>query len=399
MVRSQNTSWQQVQLGDLLTRITYGFTNPMPTTDSGPTMVTAKDIRGGRIDYSTVRHTSVEAFRERLTDKSRPRVGDILLTKDGSIGRVAVCDRDDICINQSVALLQLKSDVNPRFLAYLLQAPRYQAAMAADADGSTIKHIYITRVDKMAIEVPDAVKQKAIAEVLGALDDKIAANEQTIEIACRLAAVCVAAAARDGSLLPVREIAELVTRGAAPSYVDEGGLMVLNQKCVRGQLVSTRLARRTAASPRRLSRVLRPDDVLINSTGQGTLGRAARWTTDLQATVDSHITIVRFNSDKVSPACAGHALISLERDIEGLAEGSTGQTELRAELVRNIELRIPPMHRQQELEDYLHQNDSLVETLRSECVTLAHTRDQLLPLLMSGKVTVKDIEGEIEEIV
>lgn len=64
-------------------------------------MVTAKDVHSGRIDYSTARRTSWEAYRNDLTDKTRPRINDVLLTKDGSIGRVALCDRDDVCINQS----------------------------------------------------------------------------------------------------------------------------------------------------------------------------------------------------------------------------------------------------------------------------------------------------------
>jgi type I restriction enzyme S subunit len=141
-------------------------------------MVTAKDIHDGRIDYSTARHTTWEAYRNDVTDKSRPRVNDILLTKDGSIGRVAICDRDDICINQSVALLQPNDRIDPRFLKYLLEAPHYQQRMEGDADGTTIKHIYITRVDKMEVAVPQICEQRAIAHILGTLDDKIELNRR-----------------------------------------------------------------------------------------------------------------------------------------------------------------------------------------------------------------------------
>ena len=98
--------WQEVALEDHLERITYGFTNPMPTSDVGPYMITAKDINHGRILYDQARRTSLEAFQSLLTDKSRPQIGDVLVTKDGTLGRIAVVDRNDICINQSVALLQ-----------------------------------------------------------------------------------------------------------------------------------------------------------------------------------------------------------------------------------------------------------------------------------------------------
>ena len=147
-------SWCVEELRYFLDRITYGFTNPMPDAEDGPWKLTAKDIVDGRINYATARKTTPEAFRNDLTDKSRPKVGDVLLTKDGSIGRVAVVDREGICINQSVALLQTNCLIKPEYLKYLLLTPYYQTVMEGDSDGSTIKHIYITRVDKMQVEPP-----------------------------------------------------------------------------------------------------------------------------------------------------------------------------------------------------------------------------------------------------
>ena len=149
----------------------------MPTTDDAPFMVTAKDIRNGRIDYSTARHTDWKAYWNDLTDKSRPRVNDVLLTKDGSIGRVAICDRADVCINQSVALIQPNGEVTPRLLLYLLQTPHYQCRMEEDSGGTTIKH-YITCVDKMEVAIPPLEEQDAIVGTVGALDDKIELNRR-----------------------------------------------------------------------------------------------------------------------------------------------------------------------------------------------------------------------------
>ena len=179
--------WVVAPLSVFVSRVTYGFTNPMPTTDEGPFMVTAKDVHDGRIDYSSARRTSWDAYRNAVTDKSRPRVGDILLTKDGSIGRVAVCDRSDVCINQSVALIQPNERTDSRFLKYLLEAPHYQNRMEADSDGTTIKHIYITRVDKMQVALPPIEDQRAIAHILGTLDDKIELNRRMSETLAAMA--------------------------------------------------------------------------------------------------------------------------------------------------------------------------------------------------------------------
>ncbi|MGY8682064.1 restriction endonuclease subunit S [Bradyrhizobium sp. UFLA05-153] len=171
--------WHVGPLRDVLDLITYGFTNPMPDATKGPWKLTAKDIVEGRIRYEAARHTTETAFNTLLTDKSRPRIGDVLLTKDGSIGRVAVVDRDGLCINQSVALLRPNGRVLPHFLALLLRAPYYQSRMEGDSDGSTIKHIYITRVDKMEIALPPLAEQEHHLALLGTLDDRIDLLRQT----------------------------------------------------------------------------------------------------------------------------------------------------------------------------------------------------------------------------
>jgi len=176
-------SWELKKLDDCLELITYGFTNPMPDTDTGPWKVTAKDVVNGRIDFSTARHTSEEAFENELTDKSRPIKDDILLTKDGTLGRLAIVHDEKICINQSVALLRVNKDILlPKYLYYLLLTPEYQGKMLADAGGATIKHIYITRVNQLMIPVPAMSVQKRIVDIISAYDVCIDNNDKQIKL-------------------------------------------------------------------------------------------------------------------------------------------------------------------------------------------------------------------------
>ena len=112
-------------------------------------------------------------------------LNDILLTKDGTLGRVAIV-RDDvkICINQSVALLRLKDNTNvdPLFFMIMLMSPVYQEKMIADAGGGTIKHIYITKVDKMMCAIPCLEEQHLIAAFLSDFDEAIAAAKKELEL-------------------------------------------------------------------------------------------------------------------------------------------------------------------------------------------------------------------------
>lgn len=157
--------WDIKPLSELLQRITYGFTNPMPDSDHGPYLLTANDIGNGSVLYETARRTTESAFRSLLTDKSRPIRGDVLVTKDGSLGRVAEADGTRSCINQSVALLRPKSEYLDGSLVEALQVRAYNDALVFNAGGTTIKHLYITRMTKQKVALPnDSATRKELVQ-------------------------------------------------------------------------------------------------------------------------------------------------------------------------------------------------------------------------------------------
>jgi type I restriction enzyme S subunit len=136
------------------------------------------------------------------------------------------------------------------------------------------------------------------------------------------------------------DLAILIKRGITPKYVESDGICVINQKCIRDQKVSFDLARQTSTE-KKISgeKFLQDYDVLVNSTGVGTLGRVAQMgKVDKKITVDSHITIVRGDKNKVDLKYFGYLVKNKQKSIEALAEGSTGQTELSRVLLGNIKV-------------------------------------------------------------
>lgn len=176
--------WEVKQLHQCLSFISYGFTNPMPETTTGPYLVTAANILDGHIDYDSCRHTSIDAFNQLLTSKSRPIANDILLTKDGTLGRLALANGTKICINQSVAILRTNGQVEPKFLKMLLESPVYQAKLLEDSGGSTIKHLYISRIGKLPIAVPASIlERKRLRELVA---DETAVIESEVKQLAKL---------------------------------------------------------------------------------------------------------------------------------------------------------------------------------------------------------------------
>lgn len=166
--------WDVVRISQVSLRTTYGFTNPMPTTESGPWMITAANVKDGKIDYETARKTDETAYRTLLTEKSRPEKGVVLITKDGTLGRVAIVEKEDVCINQSVASLTPdKGKTSSEFLAFSLQSPQMQERILSQSGGTSVKHIYITKLAETLMPLPPAEEQAHIVEILEAVQEQL----------------------------------------------------------------------------------------------------------------------------------------------------------------------------------------------------------------------------------
>jgi restriction endonuclease S subunit len=142
------------------------------------------------------------------------------------------------------------------------------------------------------------------------------------------------------------EVCSFLNRGISPRYLDDGGICVLNQKCIRDHCVSYEPSRRHDARAKKVGseRLIQAGDVLVNSTGTGTLGRVAqlREAPPEPTTVDSHVTIVRPMPGEFYPEFFGYMLVVIEDAIKEAGEGCGGQTELaRSVLAEKFPVHYP----------------------------------------------------------
>lgn len=265
-------------------------------------------------------------------------------------------------------------------------------------DGSVAQRLNLPSIRNLPVAVPELQEQNAIAATLGALDDKITANERIADTSRHLGvALYKGSTTSETRSTTVEELSSYLNRGQAPKYTeDEDGMTVLNQRCVRAGRVQLDPARRTLAARVQEARKLKHGDVLVNSTGVGTLGRVSIWSHDIEATVDSHVTIVRVNPEVTPTIVGGFAMLAAQRRVEALGEGSTGQTELSKAKLGQLEIDIPSGETEK-LADQLTSLEQKADAALAESRTLAELRDTLLPQLMSGKLRVKDAEKIVED--
>lgn len=135
----------------------------------------------------------------------------------------------------------------------------------------------------------------------------------------------------------------------------------------------------------------------MNSTGVGTLGRTAQlWRVDELTVVDSHVTIVRPNTDIVSTCYLGLNLTGRETEIELLGEGSTGQTELSRTRLGSLPLLLPPSEVMNRFDTIVRPFLDAMTMNTQENAVIAQLRDTLLPKLVSGELRIADAEKVAE---
>ena len=300
--------------------------------------------------------------------------------------------------------LKAKANIEQDYLYYYVSSPYFTRLMDGIRTGTSNSQ---QRIDwkqflREPINVPSLPIQRKVVSLLRNIDKKIELNNEInnnlLEQALAIYKDWFCDYALSDGILPenwkittIDAISSLVTRGIAPKYDDSSDQIVLNQKCIRDHTIDISLSRRHL--PKKINeKWISKGDLLINSTGTGTLGRVAQvWFEANNMTVDSHVTIVR-PKDPILQSYIGFWGLSHESEIEAQHTGSTGQTELPRDRVKAMELPLPDEDTLSKFNELVIPMTSTVISNQEENDRLSQLRDALLPKLMSSELDVSDID-------
>ncbi|MEU7868125.1 restriction endonuclease subunit S [Dactylosporangium sp. NPDC049140] len=333
--------------------------------------------------------------------------GDLIFTHRGTIGQVSMIPRRPKFNRYVIGSSQVKTRLDesqavPEFYYYWFQSLEGQRSILANASTVGVPGIAtpLTSIRSLNVPRPSMAEQRSIVATLAALDDKISINRRIATTARQLAInMHHRETSVDGRVMDIGEVAAYLNRGQAPRYTTQGhGMLVVNQKCVRDGRVIIDPARHTESARVDPERQLLKNDVLVNSTGVGTLGRVGIWSRETMATVDSHVTIIRINQQVVPSIVGAFAILAEQSQIEGMGEGSTGQTELNRTKLGSVKIKLPTGSCEK-LASELDVLEQRAAAALSESQILANLRDTLLPELMSGRLHAKRAEQVVEDAV
>ena len=416
--------WLVEPLENFTSFISYGFTNPMPTTSSGPYMITAKDIDNGQIQYKGARTTDTLAFNKLLTPKSKPKKGDLLLTKDGTLGRLALVDDQLICINQSVAILRPNHKIVAQFFKLLLESPLYQERMFDDAGGSTIKHIYITIVNKMPLGLPANHKEQTlIATALSDVDNLISELEKLITKKQAIKTATMQQLLTGKTRLPQFALREDGTKkgykqselGEIPEdwevkcikdigFVDPENLSsttspdyefnyISLEQINMGILLST-TKYTFATAPSRARRVLDCDDVLISTVRPNLMSHYIVQQEVKDLVCSTGFSVVRCVKEQLCSGYLYQHLFStvINNQIEMLISGSN-YPAINSTDVRNLKIQLGSIAEQTAIATILFDMDSEIQALKKRLNKTRQIKQGMMQELLTGKTRLVQPEA------
>lgn len=303
----------------------------------------------------------------------------------------------------------------PKYLLFCLRAMRDEFRRIAG--GSTHQTIYWPDVERLTIPLPPLAEQERIVTFLEAERGRVAslidAEKRALGLVADRAEALVSSVIlgeghpptsedpaygwlpplREGwRLVPLKHLAPFISRGNAPEYVTREATPVINQACVYWQGLRLENVKQHEGEIEGMKGRARRGDVLVNSTGTGTLGRATVFNEDGDYLVDGHITIVRTKQKVLRPRFLAYLLraAGYQAFLQNvLTIGSTDQIELSRDKLAAAPILLPPPDVQDAIVELLDTELAsglrLQDRTRRHLALLAEYRQSLTYSLVTGR--------------
>ena len=369
----------------------------------GVPFIMANDLVNGVADL--INCSFISEKQAKTLKKGFAHPNDVLLTHKATIGRTAIVPNkyETIILTPQVTYYRVLKGIDNRYLKYYFDSDFFQSTLRNWAGSGSIRaYIGITAQRKLPIILPPLNVQTKIATVLSLLDEKIslniAINENLEQQAQAIFKSWFVDFEAFGGVMPddwseciLDSMCSLIIKGITPKYNEHSAQLVINQKCVRNHQIDLSLAR--CHEPKKVNeKWLQYGDIIVNSTGTGTLGRAAQVLfTPNNMTVDSHVTIIRASKQEYI-YYLGLWATSHEHDFEMLQTGSTGQTDLPRERLKQMQIVLPSDSILSSFSKVIKPIADIRIQKQQENQRLSALRDTLLPKLMNGEIDVSAVQ-------
>lgn len=383
------------------------------------------------IDLNNVKHAK---FSTNDISKYRLQDGDLLICEGGDIGRAAIWHgNSEMYYQNALHRVRFYGNISQQYFLYVLMLLKRNGTLENVSKGMTIKHLVqeslysiifpipplaeqhriVARVDELMAKIDELEK---VENELNALHKAFPGDMKAALLQAAMQGKLTEQLREDGNvdelLLAIeKERNELIAkkeikkddlenltdipfdvpeswrwvklnniviknikRGKSPTYAPNSHILVFAQKCnTKAGYINMDLALfldEDKAKKYPNSEYMQDADTVINSTGNGTLGRVGFYRESdnprhFPVVPDSHVTVVR-TSSKLNKKYVMYCLKYFQPYFEKKCTGSTNQTELGVDIVKNLPFPVPPIKEQQRIVEKLDKLLPLCDSLEEK---------------------------------
>lgn len=360
-------------------------------TANGKIVIRNKNIKHGKIDFSSPSYTDDEHFAQRIK-RAKPQPGDIIITREAPIGDVGMIpENTECCLGQRMVLLRANQSVCDNFyLLYSLQSLYVQHQISwSEGTGTTVSNLRIPHLEQIQIPYLPLEQQAKISSVLRALEEKIEnnrrLNDNLLAQAQTLYKQFFPYGVQDdlpdgwrigtvGEIIEIHDSKRIPLSGADRSkmekkiypYYGAASLMDLVDNYIfDGKYL-----------------LLGEDGTVVDDAGYPILQYV--WG---QFWVNNHAHIL---TGRLGYDVESLYMLFKQTPVKSIVTGAV-QPKISQANLRSVQVVIPPEHNLREYNDLVEPLFSLFRANEEECKTFTALRDTLLPKLMSGEIDVSAV--------
>lgn len=391
--------WEVVKLGEVCDVRDGTHESPKPK-DEGKILITSKNLKNGRIDFSDSYYISLEDF-ESINKRSKVEKYDVLMSMIGTVGEVALINCVPDFAIKNVALFKTNGDIKlSRYLFYFFQSPSGKKCISSFLSGSTQKYITLDFLRNLQIPLPPLVEQEKIAEILGTWDTQIQNYESLIKekqtLKKGLCQTLLTAKTRlkgfseDWEVGKLSDVCQKMQTGGTPKTT--------NKKYYGGQIPFVKIADMTMSG-----KYLVETATTITEEG---LRNSSAWLVsenNILYAMYASFGFVSINRVKVATSQAimcispkknlihleymFYILANLQNKIQKYVETGT-QGNLNAKNMKSLQIPLPPLAEQEKIAEILSEADNEIMLLEQKLESLKSQKKGLMQKLLSGKIRV-----------
>lgn len=352
-------------VSDVCELVTDGTHYTPSNAGSGVPFLTVKDMSEDGLDFLNCSKISADDFASADAGNSSPKPGDVLFSKDGTVGKVhVVTEPRDFAVLSSIAILRPKRDVcDPQYLGHALKSPSIVEQAARSKTGSAIRRVILSDLRRLEFPLPPLDEQRRIAAILDKADElRAKRREAHAHLDTLTQSIFHSMFGAPDPSWPELTIDDLADRqkGAirtgpfgsqllTSEFTDEGIAVLGIDNAVSNQFA---WKERRYISPEKYETLrrytVRPGDLLV--TIMGTLGRCAVVPDDISPAINTkHLCCITLNRELAVPEWLHSYFLRSDAANQYLRQTTKGAIMggLNMGIIKRMPVLLPPLELQQ----------------------------------------------------